>query len=948
MDDAMEATVAVVLATDGSVTMKPPLPIDVVLPRTATLVASPPTQPERRTANDIRGGESSLETKRSAPKAQRAAMKSFLQWRYGDRPAYVVYGDRWIGAKVSPDEIDTLLDRVGDGRFYFHVNELNETWTDPKTHKPGYVTSASHDHAAGSRFIAFDIDAKKYGKRETPYDWLSELHYQKENERLGKMREAAWDRLGVEPDAQWSSGGGVQGLFRLDRIIGNDQASDLTMRLFMVLGGDPNLSKPNQLLRVPGSVNPKTEFGRKPTETHLHFANDTVTTVEELEAALKQAESCGTGPSELGARVGDLDSDPRCVNLSARCKAIIRDGFIQGETPQHQKDPNKRGAWLWDCCWEMADAGMRPPDMLAIVTDQRYGIGAKVKKKHGGAANAVNAAFRIVNERKNARERQSATTDNRAVIRYVDDNLDDLLAQTQDAMLAAGLPIYQRSGKLVYPHRLPVDTVDLYAKRAGGTMTIQRHVDHGLRIEMTKAASFQKFDARSKKWRAGAPPIDFARGLLAWMPGWRFAVLRGISDVPILRVDGTVCTVEGYDQHSMMLIDFGGETYPPVPDRPTRQDALAAIRVLDEVVKGFPFDANRDGLVRCPSRSVALALFLSTLVSQTIDAVPLHLFVAPEARSGKSLLIQCAGIVATGRVPPAMSYTGREEEDEKRLVGAYMAGGPLLFIDNVKKGSKLAGDFLCASITGPTTSCRRLGLTGQTSVPTNSCVAASGNNVGVEGDMSVRSIACTIDAQMERPGERPFKVKLDAYCREHRADLVVACLTIMRAFIVAAERQQTLDGVTPLGGFEQWSELVRAPLIWLGEIDPVMSADALREADPERASLGDLMVAWRDCPALGLRDPKRGDDHGWYTCQQVLFEASTRNGAMLQVALGIIFAPPRTPSVVGLGRYLTGLGRKIVRIGKQVLRVEHRQEPETNRSQYALVVAPDQGDLLHQ
>jgi hypothetical protein len=66
------------------------------------------------------------------------------------------------------------------------------------------------------------------------------------------------------------------------------------------------------------------------------------------------------------------------------------------------------------------------------------------------------------------------------------------------------------------------------------------------------------------------------------------------------------------------------------------------------------------------------------------------------------------------------------------------------------------------------------------------------------------------------------------------------------------------------------------------------------------------------------------------------------------MALGIIFAPPRTPSAVGLGRYLTGLGRKIVRIGKQVFRVEHRQEPETNRSQYALVVAPDQGDLLHQ
>ena len=324
-------------------------------------------------------------------------------------------------------------------------------------------------------------------------------------------------------------------------------------------------------------------------------------------------------------------------------------------------------------------------------------------------------------------------------------------------------------------------------------------------------------------------------------------------------------------------------------------------------------------------------------MSQTIDAVPHHMFTAPEARSGKSLLIECAGIVATGQQPPAMSHTGREEEDEKRLVGAYMQGGPIIFIDNVKKGSTLSGDFLCASITGSATSCRRLGMTGQLSVPTTSMIASSGNNIGVEGDMSVRTVACTIDPQVERPGERKFSVDLHAYCRDHRAELVTACLTIMRAFIVAADRQDTIDKIKPLGGFAQWSELVRSALVWLGEADPVQSAEALREDDPERAGLLDLMVAWRDCQALGLGE--------WYSPEVVMAESQMHDGSMVGVALARVFPHPKVPNTIGLGRYLTALGRKVVRVGEQALRFERRNHPDTRRSEYALVVVPPQGDL---
>jgi hypothetical protein len=171
------------------------------------------------------------------------------------------------------------------------------------------------------------------------------------------------------------------------------------MRLFMLLGGDPNVAKPSQILRVPGSVNPKASYGRKPTTSNLWFLNGPVINVEQLEEALDRAEDEPGREIQLGAPVSDLDHDPRCARLTDRAKRIIIEGYIADEAPKHQKDPSRRGAWLWDACWEMAEAGMQPPDMLAILRDQRYGLAKKAKKKHGGIENAANAAYRIIQER---------------------------------------------------------------------------------------------------------------------------------------------------------------------------------------------------------------------------------------------------------------------------------------------------------------------------------------------------------------------------------------------------------------------------------------------------------------------------------------------------------------------------------------------------------------------
>lgn len=74
------------------------------------------------------------------------ACKHFLQWRYGDKPVQVVFGKAFIGAQVEQQDLDALLERVGDQPFFFHVGELNDDWSDPASHESGRVTSASNKH----------------------------------------------------------------------------------------------------------------------------------------------------------------------------------------------------------------------------------------------------------------------------------------------------------------------------------------------------------------------------------------------------------------------------------------------------------------------------------------------------------------------------------------------------------------------------------------------------------------------------------------------------------------------------------------------------------------------------------------------------------------------------------------------------------------------------------
>ena len=87
----------------------------------------------------------------------------------------------------------------------------------------------------------------------------------------------------------------------------------------------------------------------------------------------------------------------------------------------------------------------------------------------------------------------------------------------------------------------------------------------------------------------------------------------------------------------------------------------------------------------------------------------------------------------------------------------------------------------------------------------------------IRGDLTRRTLRCRIDAKVEQPENRVFSNDPVEEARKARPALVVAALTILRAYHVAGRPQKP----NPLGSFEAWSDLVRGALMWLGAADRV-------------------------------------------------------------------------------------------------------------------------------
>jgi hypothetical protein len=466
-----------------------------------------------------------------------------------------------------------------------------------------------------------------------------------------------------------------------------------------------------------------------------------------------------------------------------------------------------------------------------------------------------------------------------------------MLDYAEDAMRAGGAPLYQSGGRIVHPVRIEKDADTGGIRRKAGALTVM-DVD-ALRLceYMTQHAPFERVTSKGDP-KPFAPPLRLASHYLARVGEWNLPVLNGVIEVPTLRRNGSLLTEDGYDEDSGLLLDKQGVDYPNIPDRPNKAEAQAALTVLKEPFRDFPF-------VDDASRSVVLSAILTGLVRRSLYSAPCHGTSAPTMGTGKTLLLNCVSWIVLGRIATATSQGASEEEDEKRLFSVLLRGDPILVLDNVTR--PIQGDALCTVLTEPTWRCRLLGHNREVEVRTNVLHMASGNNLTFAGDMTTRALVCRLDANMERPETRRFDRDLKTWLPAHRPEMVAAGLTVLRAFHVAG--RPGLDKLEPFGRFEEWSNLVRGALVWLGEADPCDTRAHIAEDDPEREALARLMYAIDAAFPMDFDDPQEQ----WMTSAEIADRAWEDEdlGAAIDNAI-----PGRSSK--GLGRFLKSKQGRIV------------------------------------
>jgi len=106
--------------------------------------------------------------------------------------------------------------------------------------------------------------------------------------------------------------------------------------------------------------------------------------------------------------------------------------------------------------------------------------------------------------------------------------------------------------------------------------------------------------------------------------------LEGLVEYPIVRKDGSILQQSGYDEKTQLFL-CSSSKLPPVPNKPTLDDAKTARDRLFDVVEDFPFDGDAH-------KSAWLAALLTPLARFAFDGpVPLFLVDSNVRGSGKGL-----------------------------------------------------------------------------------------------------------------------------------------------------------------------------------------------------------------------------------------------------------------------------------------------------------------------
>ena len=236
-----------------------------------------------------------------------------------------------------------------------------------------------------------------------------------------------------------------------------------------------------------------------------------------------------------------------------------------------------------------------------------------------------------------------------------------------------------------------------------------------------------------------SPPGNALQAVLAGRTWPKVPPLRGIIGAPVLRGDGTLLQTRGYDERTGLYLAPNVEL-PLVPDAPTPEE-VAECRsfLLDSFLHDFPWVSNAD-------RANYIVLMVTPILGRYLRVLtPFGSVTATMPGSGKTILTSGPGLLYGQRV---FSWTDSDEELRKTITSALATVEGTMIFDNLAEGTVINSAVLANLLTSPVWSDRLLGGNRIATAPNDRLWLATGNNLGVGGDMASRTVWVRIDPKI--------------------------------------------------------------------------------------------------------------------------------------------------------------------------------------------------------
>lgn len=404
----------------------------------------------------------------------------------------------------------------------------------------------------------------------------------------------------------------------------------------------------------------------------------------------------------------------------------------------------------------------------------------------------------------------------------------------------------------------------------GGVLVERRASGAGVVLSETDADDLHRLTLGAvrliKAERGGVPAVvpglkRDAVGILRGLVRERLPEVVRVSTAPVVRDDGSIVTENGFDEATGVFVDLADDVRGlVVPEHPTDAQVAAAVELLRDQLFEFDGVDGYDGWVFASEadRTHAICFLLTCLVRSTMPTAPMMVLDGLQRGVGKGALVQVVHQVAYGGPAAVMATPGTDVELEKRITSELLAGRSLIVLDEVMDGGqcRLRSTALTAALTTQVWGGRRLGRSEAMSLPQASVFAATGNNVELPGDMARRVVPIRLSSDREDLDERDnFRHELDRWVPEHRAELLTAALTLIRAWY---DRGQP-DHARNFGfvGFTVWQRIVGGICHMAGLtgfLDGVQ--EVRRTADSETVDWASHL-AWLETARAGLASAPR-------------------------------------------------------------------------------------------